>query len=64
MQNNLPRALINWLGEMMESGAIKSIVESTFGNFVKDRRPDLHPFVVTNFSTVWDYVTELLRRRR
>ncbi len=64
MPNNLPRALLTWLSEMMESGMIRSISESAFGTFVKNRRPDLHPFVVANFSTVWDYIEERLRRLR
>jgi hypothetical protein len=61
MANDFPRALLTWLGEIMDSGIIRSITESTFTTFVKNRRPDLHPFVVENFPRVWDYIRQRLR---
>jgi hypothetical protein len=62
MANDFPRALLTWIGEIMNSGIVRSISESTFATFVKNRRPYLHPFVVENFPRVWDYITQRLRQ--
>jgi hypothetical protein len=52
------RAMENFFTNIKESGLIYRISEATLGAFVKDRAPELHPYVMEHFPTVWNWVRD------
>jgi hypothetical protein len=58
MANDWLRALQQWVGNMMHSDLAYLITEAGLLAVVKDRKPDLHPYVKANFPTVWGWIRD------
>lgn len=58
MPNDFFRAVQQWVGNMMHSDLAYLITEAGLLAVVKQRRPDLHPYVKQNFGPVWRWIRD------
>lgn len=58
MPSDALRAFRNWVSNIMHSDLAYLITEKGLLAVVKDRRPDLHPYVQANFRTVWNWIRD------